>query len=976
MTTIVKVLMATLQGGGGQAFATEGSALSGKAGGEQDHHEELYSDQDFTDLDPGLAVDYQGNEDNQGEFEEESIGDVEDESEAEEMSEGSSRSGTEEQGAGDEDATPGETMEGTHPGPEGVWANPEQAHLRRAGAGAMAAAQQVGFVQDQWEVSIQQGQMTIYHHVPRTEFFVPGGVGFPCDVETLRNERSTRCMGTYADGQTFSIEWMDNWRIEGPANPELPPWTGYTVFTLQGRSLDGVDHPAEMEGTSSSEGTEVGDEELEDLDGGQTDEQQPGGGRGYDHAGATGPDRGGGGAAETLDCARDYIEAVRAIGGGTPSAWNVVREKGDVLLQSAGSVEGAARSLWSVREEKGMNNLKGVRDPRLDRILHPDHLAYLRDVEENGMNARFVGERGRVEGSLHPNARRNVDQVYKQLMKDIKKGRILVVSQAHPSLGTTVSSPFEVVQKMLPDRSLSKDMRLVHDQRGVNSHSHKDWHPPALQPTHAQIVRRVLWAQARYPGLPVLLAKKDIAGAFRLLWVDPKDAELFAGDLPWRPEAMEKEDEADIEAVGAPMTAIFLVSSFGFNGAPGEWTVFGRATEEWHRAHRPKETRRDGEVGFDSKILVDDNVLVEPWLGLRPWVSAECYEEGVRLLLGDGAINVEKDAMEGFFAEEQCVWGLTINTKIGKAFLPERRIQKGAHLLADVAFDPGQQIVTLKQMQQFRGVMTGWGVVVPALRNELKAADLTDGSKEVKPKLRGYGEETTEELRCWEDLWDLFTVCRWLASRTETWALKFGADLPDLLRPRERLSLPGAWEGVVYVTSDATPQIIGAVDWTFGLAARSTMEELRPWLAGVLEGEDEAGEGARIHLAEMLSLVAFLCERAQEWQGRLVLYGGDNIVVRRWVEMRQSASRAGRLLIRVLNACEMRYRFQLVAGWWRTYHNETADMITRSEEEKFEEFLMQRGWSLWAHRSSKGCWIRSASAPAFSLGRTRRIAAL
>ncbi|CAK9050400.1 Tyr recombinase domain-containing protein [Durusdinium trenchii] len=251
-----------LQASGDQEFGLvrrhSSLASLAAAGGEQDHHEELYSDQDFTDLDPGLAVDYQGNEDNQGEFEEESIGDVEDESEAEEMSEGPSRSGTEEQGAGDEDATPGETMEGTHPGPEGVWANPEQAHLRRAGAGAMAAAQQVGFVQDQWEVSIQQGQMTIYHHVPRTE--------------------STRCMGTYADGQTFSIEWMDNWRIEGPANPELPPWTGYTVFTLQGRSLDGVDHPAEMEGTSSSEGTEVGDEELEDLDGGQTDEQQPGGG--------------------------------------------------------------------------------------------------------------------------------------------------------------------------------------------------------------------------------------------------------------------------------------------------------------------------------------------------------------------------------------------------------------------------------------------------------------------------------------------------------------------------------------------------------------------------------------------------------------------------------------------------------------------------------------------------------------------------
>ena len=32
-----------------------------------------------------------------------------------------------------------------------------------------------------------------------------------------------------------------------------------------------------------------------------------------------------------------------------------------------------------------------------------------------------------------------------------------------------------------------------------------------------------------------------IAGAFRLLWVDPADVELFGGDLPWKPEAFHLE---------------------------------------------------------------------------------------------------------------------------------------------------------------------------------------------------------------------------------------------------------------------------------------------------------------------------------------------------------------------------------------------------------------------------------------------------
>ena len=69
----------------------------------------------------------------------------------------------------------------------------------------------------------------------------------------------------------------------------------------------------------------------------------------------------------------------------------------------------------------------------------------------------------------------------------------------------------------------------------------------------------------------MLLAKKDIAGAFRLLWVAPEDVELFAGDLPWRKEAFP--EEVDFEEKIRGVTVIYLVSSFGFSGSPGEWGV-------------------------------------------------------------------------------------------------------------------------------------------------------------------------------------------------------------------------------------------------------------------------------------------------------------------------------------------------------------------------------------------------------------------
>ena len=60
--------------------------------------------------------------------------------------------------------------------------------------------------------------------------------------------------------------------------------------------------------------------------------------------------------------------------------WGNIKLKGDSLLSEAGSVRAAAESLWAAREQEGLNNLKGVEDEYLDTILHPDLLAYLRDV--------------------------------------------------------------------------------------------------------------------------------------------------------------------------------------------------------------------------------------------------------------------------------------------------------------------------------------------------------------------------------------------------------------------------------------------------------------------------------------------------------------------------------------------------------------------------------------------------------------------
>ena len=192
-------------------------------------------------------------------------------------------------------------------------------------------------------------------------------------------------------------------------------------------------------------------------------------------------------------------------------------------------------------------------------------------------------------------------------------------------------------------------------------------------------------------------------------------------------------------------------------------------------------------------------------MGLRPWVSAGVFEDGVRAMLGDAAINKAKDVIEGEFRTTQTVWGVIMHTQAEKAFLPEKRIQKGAALVAANEFDYGEKAVTLKQMQQFRGIMTGWSSVIQGLKNELRAADRFLGGKDgrmvVAPKLHQDGSESWEVDVAWQELWELFEVCRWLSGRSDV----FGTSLKEMLAPMERLSLPGEWKKVVVVSSDATP---------------------------------------------------------------------------------------------------------------------------------------------------------------------------
>lgn len=117
--------------------------------------------------------------------------------------------------------------------------------------------------------------------------------------------------------------------------------------------------------------------------------------------------------------------------------------------------------------------------------------------------------------------------------------------------------------------------------------------------------------------------------------------------------------------------------------------------------------------------------------------------------------------------------------------------------MAESGFNYGSKNLTLKELQRFGDVATGWSVVILDLKNELKTIDIfivgIDGGIAIDSNLKNEfrtDEANKEEEQTWHDLWSFFEHCWWLYARLETWNMKFGGYIWELLLSLDRLSFP------------------------------------------------------------------------------------------------------------------------------------------------------------------------------------------
>lgn len=359
------------------------------------------------------------------------------------------------------------------------------------------------------------------------------------------------------------------------------------------------------------------------------------------------------------------------------------------------------------------------------------------------------------------------------------------------------------VPKMNPDRSVSEKGRVIWDARPVNAHCHCSRHPPALQPRHDEVAKLILWWQLRYPGMDVLLAKKDVAEAFKWVPVRSSDTRLFAADLPG----------SEFGASGKTITVMYNSLTFGWTGAPGEYMMFAWVAKLAHAADAPQDGLWNDSVGFKSLVLMDDSILIEPDIGVRPWLSVQTCETCTKKALGPGTINEVKDEVEGALEATKLIWGLMYNTAEHTRSLPAAKLEKASYLLHLPEFDFGNTNVPLKLVQELRGNQQFWLTVMPALRPLLSATNALLGppTPEGMAKPRGALEE---QRRAWGRFWEAVELQRLLVDNRSEWSVRFTHPLVEALTVRELLALPGGRERIIWASGDATLERVGAVDWS------------------------------------------------------------------------------------------------------------------------------------------------------------------
>ena len=262
--------------------------------------------------------------------------------------------------------------------------------------------------------------------------------------------------------------------------------------------------------------------------------------------------------------------------------WAKIAYLSDVFVKSAGDLLTAAHlyiSAW--RRLRGPTTLTVERLRCFDGLVSRELFQYAMDIATRGVLPK--GDKMPVRFAQEPYSSINddVNATASSLWEDVLKGRMFVItSDSEPYLGNLMESKLAaVVQKDVCNPSMNK-VRYISDPRlEVNERMCKLRHPKCVAPRHANVARRILFWQRRYPGVPVMISKRDVKGAFKLIPVSVKGLCYMGCRV-------------------ANFVCVYLSLFFGWRPSPANWGIIASLLMQFIASHAPSNTWSEGPESY------------------------------------------------------------------------------------------------------------------------------------------------------------------------------------------------------------------------------------------------------------------------------------------------------------------------------------------------------------------------------------------
>jgi hypothetical protein len=221
-------------------------------------------------------------------------------------------------------------------------------------------------------------------------------------------------------------------------------------------------------------------------------------------------------------------------------------------------------------------------------------------------------------------AKEATEDIHYGAVKDVARGKAFIVSGeselALDEAGVKYYALAAVV-KVGADGKAKLEHRPISDLRGTNE---RIWstmmkrleivharEPPAICSRVMHVCKQIMIVARMYPGVDVLLFKKDIDDAFKRVHVNVADATSYATVL------------SELEGVEGESVMLSMVLLFGAQHSPGWFGVLAWACVAAWCNIGPVDAQFNGEGPFWGRIHVDDLVGVVPRIGSRPEIATE-----------------------------------------------------------------------------------------------------------------------------------------------------------------------------------------------------------------------------------------------------------------------------------------------------------------------------------------------------------------